>query len=76
MEDAITHRDVPIKDEWRDADAREQSRLYAHLLWFSGAFSNPLLGFRPGLVQSQEASLSTALDELIGLCDELGIVDP
>lgn len=36
------------------------------------ALSNPLLRLGPGSVQLEEARLASPLDELIGLCDELG----
>ena len=43
-----------------------------NLLGLASALSDPGLCFRPGLVQSKEAALASALDELIGLCDKLG----
>lgn len=37
-----------------------------------GAGLNPLAGLRPGLVQGEKTALASALDQLIGLRDELG----
>ena len=48
----------------------------AHLLGLACPLLNPLLGLVPGLVEREEASLSTALDELIGLGDEFCREDP
>jgi len=42
------------------------------LLLLSSSLSDPGLGFSPGLVQGQETTLASTLDELIGLCDEFG----
>lgn len=42
------------------------------LLRLTGALSNPGLGLSPGLVESKETALATALDQLIGLGDEAG----
>ena len=47
-----------------------------HLLGLPCPLLNPLLGLVPGLVEREEASLSTTLDELIGLGDEFCREDP
>ena len=47
-----------------------------YLLRFSSSFRNPLPGFGPTLVESEEPSLTTALDELIRLRNELGGKNP
>ena len=41
-----------------------------NLLRLAGTLSDPRLGLSPGLIQSKQAALTTALDELIGLCDK------
>jgi hypothetical protein len=41
-------------------------------LGLAGTLLNPSSGLSPGLVQGQKAALASSLDELIGLCDELG----
>ena len=48
----------------------------AHLLRFSGAFSNPLPRLLPGFIESKEAGLASTFDQLIGLRDKLGGLDP
>jgi hypothetical protein len=52
------------------------SELYAYLLGFSSALSDPLSCLRPGLVESEKTGLATALYELIRLRDKLGVVNP
>jgi hypothetical protein len=42
------------------------------LLQLVCALGNPLLGLGPGSVQLEQTGLASPLDELIGLCDELG----
>jgi hypothetical protein len=44
-----------------------------NLLLLTGSLSNPSLSLGPGLVQGQKTALSSSLDELIGLGDELGV---
>jgi hypothetical protein len=41
-------------------------------LGLASTLLNPSSGLGPGLVQGQKAALASSLDELIGLCDELG----
>ncbi len=45
-----------------------------NLLLRASTLSNPGLGLGPGLVEGEETALATTLNELIGLCDELGAV--
>ncbi len=47
-----------------------------HLLVLACALDNPLLRLFPGLVEREKTGLASSLDELIGLCDKLGVVDP
>ena len=47
-----------------------------HLDLLTGALLDPLLCGVPFLVEKEETTLSTTLDELIGFCDELGGVHP
>jgi hypothetical protein len=47
-----------------------------HLLGFACALGDPLLGFFPSFVEGEETSLAATLDELIWLCDELGVENP
>jgi hypothetical protein len=46
------------------------------LLSFSGSFNDPLLGFIPSFIESEETSFTTTFDKLIGFCDELCGKDP
>ena len=48
----------------------------AHLLGLSCSLLDPLSGLLPVLVEREQPGLSATLDELIGLCDELGAEDP
>lgn len=48
----------------------------SHLDRLPRLLRDPLLCLRPGLVESKEAGLTTALDQLVWLCDELRAVDP
>lgn len=50
------------------------TRTYLDLL--TSALLDPLLCGVPFLVEEEKTALSTTLDELIGLCDELGGVHP
>lgn len=43
-----------------------------NLLGLVCALSDPLLGLGPGSVQLEQTRLASPLDELVGLCDELG----
>ena len=49
-----------------------------NLLRLPGSLSNPSPRLRPGLVQSEQTALASALDELIRLRDELdtGLEEP
>ena len=46
------------------------------LLGLAGALLDPGTSLFPSLVEAKETSLSSALDELVGLADELGAEDP
>lgn len=43
---------------------------------FSGAFGNPLFCLLPSFVESKEAGLASTFDQLIGLRDKVGGMDP
>lgn len=43
---------------------------------FAGPLNNPWLGLVPSFVESEKTSLTTPLDKLIRLCDELCGEDP
>lgn len=45
-----------------------------NLLGLSCALLDPLAGLGPGLVEGQQAALASPLDQLVGLCDELGAI--
>jgi len=45
-------------------------------LGFACTLRDPGLRLIPGLVEGEEAGLAAALDELVGLCDELAGEDP
>lgn len=42
----------------------------------SSALGDPLPGLGPSLVEGEQTSLATTLDELVRLRNELGVVDP
>lgn len=48
----------------------------AHLHRLSRALRDPLLCLGPGFVQGKQTGLSSPLDELVRLCDELRTVNP
>jgi hypothetical protein len=54
----------------------ENPQAETHLLRLAGTRLDPLLGLLPALVQAEETGLAAALDELIGLGDELGGENP
>lgn len=45
-------------------------------LGLASSLFNPSTSLLPLLVEAEKASLSTSLDELIGLADKLGVEDP
>ena len=49
---------------------------FVYFLRFSGAFYNPWLRLFPSFVESEEAGLASAFDQLIGLCNKLCGLDP
>ena len=55
---------------------KKRVRAWTDLLGLACTLHDPLLGLVPGLVECKETSLASSLDELIGLCDELGVEDP
>jgi len=56
----------------REEEFIERNVSYLHVL--SCSLSNPCMSFSPGLVEGEETSFPTSLDQLIGLCDELNTV--
>jgi hypothetical protein len=62
-----------VRNKGLDKELSQDTSGVLNLLLLTGSLSNPGLGFSPRLVQSQETALASALDELIGLRDELGI---
>ena len=57
-----------------DKELAKDALCVLDLLSLTGALSNPGLGLSPGLVESKETALATALDQLIGLGDEAGAI--
>ena len=53
-----------------------QNRRKTHLLRLSCPLLDPLLCLVPCLVESEQTGLSTTLDELVRLSDELGVEHP
>ena len=51
-------------------------RRSAYLLRLAGALRNPFLRLFPGLVERKQTGLATPLDQLVWLCNELGVEDP
>lgn len=47
-----------------------------YFLGFPSSLGDPLSCLRPGLVESEKTSFTATLDELVGLCYELGVVNP
>jgi hypothetical protein len=63
-----------VRHERLDEELTQDALHVLDLLNLSGALSNPGLRLSPGLVQGQEAALASPLDQLVGLCYELGAV--
>lgn len=63
-----------MRNERLDKKLSENTAGVLYLLLLASTFGNPGLGLGPGLVEGEETALATTLDELIGLCDELGAV--
>lgn len=63
-----------MRNERLDEELSQDAAGVLNLLHLASTLSNPGLGFGPGLVEAQKTALATALDELIGLCDELGAI--
>jgi hypothetical protein len=61
-----------VGDEGLDEELAQDAGDVLDLLLLAGAGGDPGLGLGPGLVQGQQTALAAALDELIGLRDELG----
>lgn len=61
-----------MRNEGLDEELAQNTGGVLDLLLLAGALSDPGLGLGPGLVEGQETALATALDQLIGLRDELG----
>lgn len=63
-----------VRNERLDKEVSQDTSSVLNLLFLASSLCNPGLGFGPRLVQRQKTTLASALDELIGLCDELGAV--
>jgi len=61
-----------VRHERLDQELPEDAFCVLNLLDLAGALSNPGPRLSPGLVKAKQAALATTLDQLIGLCDELG----
>lgn len=61
-----------VRDERLNEELSQNTLCGLNLLLLTSTLSNPGLGLGPGLVEGQQTALSSTLDELIGLCDELG----
>lgn len=59
-------------NEGLDEELTQNAGGVLDLLLLAGTLSNPGLGLWPSLVQGQKTALTTALDQLIGLRNELG----
>jgi hypothetical protein len=55
-----------------DEELGQQAGDVLDLLLLASSLSNPSLGLGPSLVQGQQTTLSSTLDELVRLCDKLG----
>lgn len=56
-----------VRHKWFDKELPEHTRNVLDLLFLSGSCCDPFSGFWPGLVQGQETSLASSLDQLIWL---------
>jgi hypothetical protein len=63
-----------VRDERLNEEMSQDASGVLNLLLLQGTLSNPSTSLSPSLVKSQETSLATTLDELIGLCNELGTI--
>lgn len=61
-----------MRDERLDKELPENADDALDLLILASTLGNPGLGLRPRLVEGQETTLTSTLDELIGLRDEFG----
>lgn len=63
-----------MRHERLNEELSEDTLCVLNLLHLTGTLSNPRLGLSPGLIQSKQAALTTALDELIRLCDKASAI--
>lgn len=61
-----------MRNKGLDEEVSEDTGGVLNLLLLASTLSDPGLGLGPGLVEGEKTALATTLDELIGLCDELG----
>ena len=62
-----------MRNKRLDEELSQHTSGVLNLLLLTGSLSDPSLSLRPGLVKGQKTTLSSSLDELIGLGDELGV---
>lgn len=65
-----------VREEGLDDEGVERSSRLLHLNGLASSGRNPLLDLLPALVEAEQAGLSSSLDELVGLRDELLGEDP
>lgn len=61
-----------MRDERLDQKLSQDTLYGFHLLSLPSAGFYPGSSFLPSLVQGQQAAFATTLDQLVGLCNELG----
>lgn len=61
-----------VRNERLNKEVSQDTSGVLNLLLLQGALSNPGAGLRPSFVEGEKTSLAAALDELIGLRNELG----
>ena len=61
-----------VRHEGLDQELPQDAVDSLHALDLAGSRLDPLTGLLPCLVQRQQTALASPLDQLVGLCDELG----
>ena len=64
-----------MRNEWFHQELPQHALNRFHLLCLAGLALNPCPCFRPSFVQGQQSTLSSSLDQLVGLRNEFGPTD-
>ena len=60
-----------MRHEWLDQELPQDTINSLNTLGLASPLLDPGTGFGPGLVQGEQSTLSSPLDQLVGLCDKL-----